>query len=89
MLGETNNGDWLFRRNPAVARSLRTLGTTTNDGVPYIAPEILLLFKAKHPRPKDEQDFNGVIAKLESPSRDWLRTAISATHPDHPWLRRL
>ncbi|WP_272873329.1 hypothetical protein [Alteribacter salitolerans] len=36
--------------------------------VPYLTPEIVLLYKAKNPRQKDEDDFNalaGIVATEE------------------------
>lgn len=89
LLGETTNEQWAFRRNSNVTRPLELFGATTKEGVPYVAPEVLLLFKAKHLRPKDEQDFDAVVDELQRESRDWLREAIAATHPEHPWIKRL
>jgi hypothetical protein len=37
--------------------------------VPYLLPEIVLLFKAKHRRPKDRADFDGVLPLLDRACR--------------------
>lgn len=89
VLGETTNGQWAFRRNPNITRPLELLGATTDAGIPYVAPEVLLLFKAKHLRPKDNLDFEAVASKLQPDSREWLFTAIEHTYPGHPWLASL
>jgi hypothetical protein len=53
-----NNCDqWLFRRLLTTRRSVVTVGDTTPEGIPYLAPEILLLCKDKVLRQKDEADF--------------------------------
>jgi hypothetical protein len=52
-------------------------------------PEIVLLFKAKHSRPKDEADFVGALPLLSSERRAWLRSTLAGVHPDHPWLDAL
>ncbi len=89
VLADTDNGNWVFRRQTAVTRPLHAFGGTTHDEIPFVAPEILLLFKAKNVRAKDEQDFAATVPRLMPESREWLRQAITGSHPDHPWLGRL
>lgn len=89
MLGETEASDWVFRRNPTIRRSIHSLGHVRADGIPRVVPEVLLLFKAKNPRPKDERDFECVLPTLSQEARKWLRDALTTTHPEHPWLARL
>ena len=90
MLDESEGGNWRSRRNPAISRPLAELGAPDAEGIPVLAPEIQLFYKAKAPRPKDELDF-AVAAPLLSPSQSaWLRWAIETTHgPAHPWLEQL
>lgn len=57
MLDEARDGHWVSRRDPRVRRPLDTLGATTPEGVPFLAPEVQLHYKAKARRPKDEEDF--------------------------------
>jgi len=80
-LGEIDGDHWLFRRNSDVRRSIRTLGQVNCNGIPYVVPEVLLLFKAKSSRPKDGQDFDAVLPELSSTGRRWLRDALTATYP--------
>ncbi len=53
------------------------------DAVPYLAPEIQLLFKSKGLRAKDDLDAETVIPLLAPERRRWLRDHLPA---DHPWL---
>jgi hypothetical protein len=89
MLADTHDDSWLFRRMPAIRRPVDTIGCGAADGVPYLAPEIQLLYKAKGLRPKDEADFAQVLPALDQERRHWLRNALAEAHPDHPWLERL
>ncbi len=88
-LGEDDGDHWVYRRNSDVRRSIRTLGRVNADGIPYVVPEVLLLFKAKSSRPKDDQDFDAVLPELSSTGRRWLRDALTATYPGHRWLELL
>jgi len=58
-------------------------------GIPYLVPEIVLLFKAKHARPKDGADFDEMLPHLESSAKAWLADALARVHPGHAWLQRL
>jgi hypothetical protein len=61
-----NDNNWVCRRNPAIVQPLNAIGRHTPDGVPYLAPAIQLLYKAKNLRPKDVVDFNAVLAELRA-----------------------
>jgi hypothetical protein len=61
----------------------------TSEGLPYLAPEIVLLFKARWSRPKDEDDLNGVVPLLDAYARRWLRLVLDMVHPGHAWVARL
>jgi len=87
MLEEAHGGDWVFRRDPQVRRPIGTLGTVNPEGVPYIAPEVLLLFKAEIAQTKVDQDFNAVFPELTATAKKWLQEALDTTHPGHPWIQ--
>ena len=89
MIDESSDGDWLSRRNPGIRRPISGIGKTSTDGIPYLAPEIQLFYKAKNLRPKDETDFTAVLPSLTPEQRQWLSNAIARTHGDHPWRDRL
>jgi uncharacterized protein (DUF952 family) len=79
---------WVFRRHPAITRPLHQLGRATADGVPFVAPEVALLFKAKLPRFKDQRDFDRVLPHLDGPARAWLAWALEQAYPGNPWRAR-
>jgi hypothetical protein len=57
--------------------------------VPYEAPYLALLFKAKNGREKDNADLAGALPLLERGQRAWLAGTIARLHPGHAWLERL
>ena len=61
----------------------------TKDGIPYLRPEAVLLYKAARPgrsaRPKDEADFAAVSPHLAADERQWLVGALDTVYPGHPW----
>src|SRR4029453_2336936 len=58
---EPSDGDtWICRRDERIRLPYDRVIGRTAEGIPYGRPEIVLLFKAKHTRPKDEDDFAAV-----------------------------
>ncbi|MBA3826334.1 MAG: aminoglycoside adenylyltransferase [Ktedonobacterales bacterium] len=89
MIADTHDDLYICRRSSAIVRSVATLGRITTEGIPYLAPEIQLLYKAKGLRPKDEDDFTQTLPFLNQERRCWLKDALSLISPHHPWLSRL
>ena len=89
MIADTHDEQWVFRRSPRIVRPIAAIGGVTADGIPYLAPEIQLLYKAKGRRPKDEADFRSALPALDQERRQWLRDTLATTHPGHPWLDTL
>ena len=75
--------DWVFRRDGRIRRPLAA--TFARGRVPYLAPEIVLLYKAKALTEKDDADFRTVLSHLEDDRRSWLRQALNVTAPGHRW----
>lgn len=87
---EPHDGDtWLCRRDEDIRRPYGEVIAQTSDGIPYLVPEIVLLFKAKHDRPKDHADFEGVLPLLKDGQRAWLAAGLARVHPGHVWIERL
>jgi hypothetical protein len=91
MLMEAGAQGWYHRRTPAVGGRIEALGLKTRAGIPYLAPEIQLLYKAGDARrSKDEADFNEVLPLLNDQQRAWLQRALALRFPSgHPWIARL
>ncbi len=89
LLNEAENDAWVFRRNQAVRRPLRRSYFTTAAGLRVLSPEIVLLYKSKQPRRKDEQDFAAVVGQLAAEQRAWLHAALVTCDAKHVWLASL
>jgi hypothetical protein len=89
LVDDVRDGQWVYRRNPAVRLPLDQLGHTTASGLPYLRPEVVLLYKAKRPRAPDEHDAAVTIPRLSRSARAWLASAIAKDTPEHYWLPRL
>jgi hypothetical protein len=76
--------EWVFRRDARIRRSL-TRAFVTDGEVPSLAPEIVLLYKAKAASAKDDADFNAVLPHLGREQRSWLGEALAVTTPGHGW----
>jgi hypothetical protein len=87
---EPHDGDtWICRRDESIRLPYDRIIVTSPAGIPYLVPEIVLLFKAKHGRPKDQADFSGVLPLLNPARRAWLAAALARVHPGHPWISEL
>lgn len=80
---------WKYKRDPAIVRPRSEMVGMTGDGLPYLKPAAVLLFKAKHKRGKDETDFENALPKLARAERDWLKACLAAVHPGHDWLHMI
>jgi hypothetical protein len=77
MLDESSGEDWVSRRDPRLRRPTATIGGRTADGVPYLTPEIQLLYKGNGMRDKDQDDFAAALPNLTGDQREWLRGALT------------
>jgi len=89
LLQNETERQWIFRRNASIRADKSSIVLSSADGVPYLSPEIVLLYKAKQPRDKDEADFASVRDRLGHERRLWLRAAVETCHPGHSWLAQL
>lgn len=79
----------LFRRDHDVRLPIADIDLRSANGIPYLAPEVVLLYKAKQQREHDELDLAAALPLLSPRQRGWLRAGIERVHPGHPWLDRL
>lgn len=86
LLNESDGIDWIYRRNFDVRMNLSKWTVRTGGGIPVLNPVIVLLYKSKNPREKDELDFRVAVERLDDDQRMWLRMALLRDDIDHPWL---
>jgi hypothetical protein len=83
-IGEGTATRWISRRDPSLEVPWDLAVLQTANGIPYLAPELQLLFKSKDARPKDDIDADEVVPALDADRRTWLSNALP---PDHPWQK--
>jgi hypothetical protein len=81
-----DDGRWVFRRDPAVTAPLDEVTWSDAAGVRYLNPEIVMAYKARLARAKDDADLEATLPLLDDRRRDWLRDVVHQLHPDHRWL---
>ncbi|MGW1613868.1 nucleotidyltransferase domain-containing protein [Streptomyces sp. NPDC002285] len=84
-----DGGTWICRRDERLRLPYDAVIERTAEGIPYLVPELVLLFKAKASRPKDQADFDGALPLLSQARRDVLTGWLTRVHPGHPWLEKL
>lgn len=96
VLGAAIGGTWVYHRGTGQLRRPLAAATRHWRGVPYLAPEVILLGKCLAGRPKDQHDFDVAWPLLDAEQRAWLADAIErrdraarrrAAHgpAPHPW----
>lgn len=88
LLNERAARDWVYRRDDAIKRPLDEIGHT-RDGVAFLRPEIVLLYKVGEPSPKNNRDFAEVRPHLSDQAASWLGDALTTCDPRHPWIAAL
>ena len=87
---EPHEGDsWICRHDETIRLPCSDIIRHTRNGIPYLAPELVLLFKAKHARPKDQADFDATVPHMTPAQRETLAELLARAHPRHPWLGAL
>ena len=87
---EPHDGEtWICRHDETIRLPYSEIIHHTPGGIPYLAPELVLLFKAKHARPKDQADFDETIPQMTAAQRQTLAGFLARAHPGHRWLANL
>jgi GNAT superfamily N-acetyltransferase len=88
-LEDRDGGNWICHWLPTVKHPMAEAVTRTGGGIAYLRPELVLLGKAKHCRPKDEADLALALPTLDQPARRRLRAGLMAADADHAWLSQV
>jgi len=87
------SGEYIAGENPRITRPLKN-AIHDRDGIPYLAPEIILFYKSDkyssenaYAKPRTEADFKAIMPLLSDESKKWLTHAINTAYPNgHDWL---
>jgi hypothetical protein len=95
LLTDLGSQVWFYRRTPLIIRHAQQAFRQSPQGIPYLAPELVLLYKSKNtstgqrPRLNDQRDYEAVAPHLSPEARAWLRWALLAGDTGHPWIEEL
>ena len=87
LFNRAEKGEFLFDSGKGIRRKL-TDSIRYRDEIPYLAPEIALLYKAsRHEEEKNRWDFERVYPRMDQDQQNWLLESLKALYPQgHPWI---
>jgi hypothetical protein len=83
------DGLWTNKKLSGHVAPIEEVTWVAGDGIRYLNPEIVLMFKARLGRLKDDRDLDRCLPLLTGPARSWLAESVARLFPDHVWLDRL
>jgi hypothetical protein len=86
-IGEGDPSRWVYRRDPTVTRPWDEVVRRSPAGVPYLSPEIQLLFSSVHHEARHDLDARIVVPELTTGERAWLGAHLADGHPWHELVR--
>jgi len=89
MLVDTERGSWIYKRQKSIRRELNDILAKTQEGIPYLKPEIQLLYKggSSKIREKDQNDFLQLFPSLMPQAKEWLKSSLKVQFPSgHSWV---
>ena len=88
--GPDGRAQWVCRRDADLRLPYAEVIRRDRAGVPYLRPDLVLLFKAKALRDKDQDDFDRTAPTLTADERRHLAGRIASVHArTHPWVAAL
>ncbi|GED15453.1 hypothetical protein [Aneurinibacillus migulanus] len=74
MFIDSVNDDWVYRREKSIKQPKSSIYIRTSEGIPYLKPEIQLLYKAgsSKVREKDFKDFQTMLPLLSPEEKNGL-----------------
>jgi hypothetical protein len=89
LLNEMKEDEWIFRRERSIPFPKNSLFLPSKEGIPYLHPGVVVLYKAKNTLEKDHADFLAVKDLLKGDDKKWLLNALQVHVPDHKWIQEL
>ena len=87
LFNNKTQSDFCYARNEAITLPLFS-AKLFNTGIPYLAPEIVLLYKSTDiTREGYQLDFDAAIDKMSKYQKCWLKNVLIKMNPNgHPWI---
>ncbi|MDO8685319.1 MAG: GNAT family N-acetyltransferase [Clostridiales bacterium] len=80
---------FLYARNKNIILSI-SKAIMTRSGIPYLAPELILLYKSTDTEREGYQlDYDSAMTKMTAEQKGWLQAALKAMNPSgYKWLEK-
>ncbi len=90
LFSEADDTHYKFRRKLSIRLPLEDAFLTSSRHIPILAPEIILLFKAKYSDTNADyqQDFEQCYPQLSTSQQMWLKQSILDVYGQHQWTTR-
>ena len=87
LFNDRSDADFEYARDREVKRELNK-ALLSRDGVPYMSPELCLLYKSTDiEREGYQQDFELAYKAMNGEQREWLKNALTRLYPEgHKWI---
>ncbi|MFB0832125.1 nucleotidyltransferase domain-containing protein [Brevibacillus laterosporus] len=92
MLIDIEESYWIYKREKSIKRAINEIFLRTPEGIPYLKPEVQLLYKAgsSQVREKDYNDFQTILPILSLQEKEWLKVSLKQQFPGgHAWIKYL
>jgi hypothetical protein len=89
LFNDRTDTDFIYARNHDIRRTLDK-AVLMNEGIPYLAPEICLLYKSTDiSREGYQKDHDNAIGKMTEEQKRWLNDALVEMYPEgHKWINK-
>ncbi len=88
LLNEIGDELFRFRRDPTVTLPRARVSFESREGLPVLAPEVVLLYKSNNAEEYGD-DFRNAAPALSEEARAWLKGALDKVSPGHAWADEL
>lgn len=87
LFNNRNADSFLYARNENITLPI-TKAILTQNGIPYLAPELILLYKSTDTEREGYQwDYDSAMAKMSAEQKGWLQAALKVMNSSgHKWL---
>jgi hypothetical protein len=89
MIEPGSDDTWVFKRDHSIQLPREEMVRLSSDGIPYLCPVAVLLFKAKYKRDKDKRDFDLALPRLSSQEVLQLKSLLERVAQAPDWIERL
>jgi hypothetical protein len=83
LLNESDETHFLFRRDKSICHLKGELIHFSEEGIPYLAPEIVLLYKSKKLDKNNQHDFEVCASELGDGQKEWLKSGLEKLYGEH------